>query len=240
MEKHTVAKFIGSPPGYVGHEEGGQLTEKLRRAPYSLVLFDEVEKAHSDLFNVLLQVFEDGTLTDSQGHEIDCRNAIFIMTSNLGARYLQKRGTMGFQSGEESTAEKLQEQVMGEVKKAFAPEFVNRLDEIIVFNELVDEDLIAIVDLQIADLNKMLEKRELTVGLTEEAKVWLIDKTCADRMYGARPLRRALQKYVEDELSEALIQGTLEGVERVEVYSDEEKLKLRPVRKKKAKNAVTT
>jgi ATP-dependent Clp protease ATP-binding subunit ClpC len=240
MEKHTVAKFIGSPPGYVGHEEGGQLTEKLRRAPYSRVLFDEIEKAHSDLFNVLLQVFEDGTLTDSQGHEIDCRNAIFIMTSNLGARFIQKRGTMGFQVNGDATADKLQEQVMSEVKRTFAPEFVNRLDEIIVFDELADEDLTAIVDLQVADLNKILEKHKLTVGLTDEAKTWLINKTCADRMYGARPLRRALQKYVEDELSEALIQGSLEGVERVEVYSDEDKLKIRPARKKKAKNAVTT
>ncbi len=240
MEKHTVAKFIGSPPGYIGHDEGGQLTEKLRRAPYSIVLFDEVEKAHPDLFNVLLQVFEDGKLTDSQGHEIDCRNAIFIMTSNLGARFIQKRATLGFQSSDEATTEKMHEQVMSEVKKTFAPEFVNRLDEIIVFDELVEGDLMAIVDLQVSELNKILLKQDLSIALTEEAKAWLVEKTCGDRSYGARPLKRALQKYVEDELSEALIQGNLEGVDCVEVYSDEDRLKIRPAKKKKAKNAVTT
>lgn len=238
MEKHTVAKFIGSPPGYVGHEEGGQLTERLRRAPYSIVLFDEVEKAHSDLFNVLLQVFEDGTLTDSQGHEVDCKNAIFIMTSNIGARFIQKRSTLGFQGSEESSTEKMREQVLAEVKKTFAPEFYNRLDEIIVFDELTEKDLIEIIDLQVAELNIILEKHELSVELTQEAKVWLIDKTCADRSYGARPLRRALQKYVEDELSEALIQGELESVSSIEVYSDEDKLKLRPSTGRRAKNAL--
>ncbi|MEZ5306117.1 MAG: ATP-dependent Clp protease ATP-binding subunit [Pyrinomonadaceae bacterium] len=238
MEKHTVAKFIGSPPGYVGHEEGGQLTEKLRRAPYSIVLFDEVEKAHADLFNVLLQVFEDGKLTDSHGNEVDCRNAIFIMTSNIGARFIQKRATLGFQGSEDLSRAKLNDQVMSEVKKTFAPEFINRLDEIIVFEELGDEDLKAIVDLQIADLNAILDKQGMSIELTPEAKQWLIDKTCADRSYGARPLRRAIQKYVEDEMSEALIQGILEGVERVEVYSDEDLLKLRAAKKPIAKNAL--
>ena len=227
MEKHTVAKFIGSPPGYVGHEEGGQLTEKLRRSPYSIVLFDEVEKAHADLFNVLLQVFEDGTLTDSHGQQIDCRNAIFIMTSNLGARFIQKRGTMGFQANDEATAEKLEEQVMSEVKRTFSPEFINRLDEIVMFDQLSEEDLAAIVDLQIDELNIILEKHGFSIALTDEARTWLIDKTCADRSYGARPLRRAIQKHVEDELSEAMIQGELEGVKRVEVYSDGNKLGLR-------------
>ncbi len=240
MEKHTVAKFLGSPPGYVGHEEGGQLTEKLRRAPYSIVLFDEVEKAHPDLFNVLLQVFEDGILTDSQGHEIDCRNAIFIMTSNIGARFIQKRSTMGFQANDAGSVEKMREQVLSEVKKTFAPEFVNRLDEIVVFDELSDQDLIEIVGLQIADLNELLESHEFMVSLTDEAKNWLIEKTCADRSYGARPLRRALQKYVEDELSEAMIQGELEGIDCVEFYSEDDKLRHRPAKKKKTKNAVTT
>lgn len=233
MEKHTVAKFIGSPPGYVGHEEGGQLTEKLRQKPYSIVLFDEVEKAHPDLFNVLLQVFEDGKLTDAQGSEVDCRNAVFIMTSNIGARFIQKRATMGFQTSEDASREKMEEQVLSEVKKTFAPEFINRLDEIIVFDELNDGDLKQIIDLQLGELNDILKKHKLTVRLTKEAKQWLIDKTCADRSYGARPLRRALQKYVEDELSESLIQGEFEGKESIEVYCDADKLHFRSKKKRK-------
>ncbi|MDQ3061462.1 MAG: ATP-dependent Clp protease ATP-binding subunit, partial [Acidobacteriota bacterium] len=232
MEKHTVAKFIGSPPGYVGHEEGGQLTEKLRRAPYSLVLFDEVEKAHPDLFNVLLQVFEDGVLTDAQGNTIDCKNAIFIMTSNIGARFIQKRATLGFQTGADSSRQKMEEQVMSEVKKTFAPEFINRLDEIIIFDELLDEDLMQIIDLQVGKLNGMLEGRALQIRLTDDAKRWLIKKTCADRSYGARPLRRALQKNVEDELSESLIQGKLSEESLIEVFCENDKLMFRPIRLK--------
>jgi ATP-dependent Clp protease ATP-binding subunit ClpC len=238
MEKHTVAKFIGSPPGYVGHEEGGQLTEKLRRAPYSVVLFDEVEKAHPDLFNVLLQVFEDGVLTDSQGNTIDCKHAIFIMTSNIGARFIQKRATLGFQTKADATRQKMEEQVMSAVKQTFAPEFINRLDEIIIFDELTDDDLLEIVDLQIARLNEILEKRSLQICLTEEAKRWLVEKTCADRSYGARPLRRALQKYVEDELSEALIQGKLAGESLVEIYCEDDKLNYRAVAVQEAEDAL--
>lgn len=234
MEKHTVAKFIGSPPGYVGHEEGGQLTEKLRQKPYSIVLFDEVEKAHPDLFNVLLQVFEDGKLTDAQGNEVDCRNAVFIMTSNIGARFIQKRATVGFQASEDASREKMEEQVLSEVKKTFAPEFINRLDEIIVFDELTDEDLAQIIDLQVGELNTILEQHSLKVNLTKEAKQWLIEKTCADRSYGARPLRRALQKYVEDELSESLIQGEFEEENLVEVYCEDDKLLIRPLKEKDA------
>jgi ATP-dependent Clp protease ATP-binding subunit ClpC len=229
MEKHTVAKFIGSPPGYVGHEEGGQLTEKLRRNPYSVVLFDEVEKAHPDLFNVLLQVFEDGILTDSHGNTIDCKNAIFIMTSNIGARFIQKRTTLGFQANAETSREKMEEQVMQTVKQTFTPEFINRLDEIIIFDELVEQDLLQIVDLQVGKLNQILTAQNLEIRLTAEAKLWLIEKTCADRSYGARPLRRALQKYVEDELSEALIQGELTGESLVEIYAENDKLKYRPI-----------
>ncbi len=232
MEKHTVAKFIGSPPGYVGYEEGGQLTEKLRRAPYSLVLFDEVEKAHPDLFNVLLQIFEDGVLTDAQGNTIDCKNAIFIMTSNIGARFIQKRATLGFQTGADSSRQKMEDQVMSEVKKTFAPEFINRLDEIIIFDELLDEDLMQIIDLQVGKLNEMLESRALQIRLTDDAKRWLIKKTCAVRSYGARPLRRALQKNVEDELSESLIQGKLSEESLVEVFCENDKLMFRPIRLK--------
>jgi ATP-dependent Clp protease ATP-binding subunit ClpC len=217
MEKHAVAKFIGSPPGYVGHEEGGQLTEKLRRSPYSVVLFDEVEKAHPDVFNVLLQVFEDGVLTDALGNTIDCKHAIFIMTSNIGARFIQKRGSMGFQSGQDASREKMEDQVMSSVKQTFAPEFINRLDEIIIFDELTEGDLSEIIDLQIAGLNRVIETRGLTVSLSDDARKWLIDKTLADRSYGARPLKRAIQKFIEDELSEALIQGQISEGSTVEV-----------------------
>ena len=229
MEKHAAAKFIGSPPGYVGHEEGGQLTEKLRRSPYSVVLFDEVEKAHPDLYNVLLQVFEDGVLTDAQGQTVDCKNAIFIMTSNIGARAIQKRGNLGFQAGVDASREKLEEQVMSQVRSTFAPEFINRLDEVIIFDELGDNDLEKIVDLQVARLNKIVKNRDLVVKLTDAARSWLIEKTCADRSYGARPLKRALQKYVEDELSEALIQGNVTDSSNIEVYPEGERLMFRTV-----------
>jgi ATP-dependent Clp protease ATP-binding subunit ClpC len=236
MEKHTVAKFIGSPPGYVGHEEGGQLTEKLRRQPYAVVLFDEVEKAHPDLFNMLLQVFEDGIITDSQGNTIDCKNAIFIMTSNIGARFIQKRATMGFQGNADASREKMEEQVMSSVKQTFAPEFINRLDEIIIFDELIDADLSQIIDLQVGKLNEILENHSLQVRLTKEAKIWLIAKACVDRNYGARPIRRALQKHVEDELSEALIRGDLSKESLVEIFVEAEKLAFRPIRVEEIEN----
>lgn len=229
MEKHSVSKFIGSPPGYVGHEEGGQLTEKLRRSPYAVVLFDEVEKAHPDVFNVMLQVFEDGVLTDALGQAVDCKHAIFIMTSNLGARIIQKNAAFGFTANAATSREQVEEQVMSAVKQTFAPEFINRLDEIVIFDELGDDDLRQIVDLQVAKLGQILEDRQLTIGLSEESKTWLIQKTCSDRKYGARPLKRALQKYVEDELSEALIQGQMDGSGRVEVYCENDKLAFRLV-----------
>jgi len=229
MEKHAAAKFVGSPPGYVGHEEGGQLTEKLRRSPYSVVLFDEIEKAHPDLFNVLLQVFEDGILTDAQGQTVDCKNAIFIMTSNIGARSIQKRGNLGFQSGSDASREKLEEQVMSQVRSTFAPEFISRLDEVILFDELTESDLAQIVDLQVGRLNQIVKGRDLSISLTDEARSWLIEKTCADRSYGARPLKRALQKYVEDELSEALIQGDVTDASSIEVYPDGDRLTFRTV-----------
>jgi ATP-dependent Clp protease ATP-binding subunit ClpC len=229
MEKHSVSKLIGSPPGYVGHEEGGQLTERIRRSPYSVVLFDEIEKAHPDLFNILLQVFEDGILTDALGNTVDFKHAILIMTSNIGARFIQKRGTMGFQATQDSSREKLEEMVMNSVRQTFNPEFINRLDEIIIFDELSSDDLLEVVKLQVALLNRTLFNRGLEVRLTDDAMRWLVAKTCADRSYGARPLRRALQKHVEDPLSEALIQGELSEVTMVEVYLDDEKLDYRPV-----------
>jgi ATP-dependent Clp protease ATP-binding subunit ClpC len=229
MEKHSVSKLIGSPPGYVGHEEGGQLTERIKRAPYSVLLFDEIEKAHPDVFNILLQVFEDGLLTDALGNAIDFKNAIIIMTSNIGARFIQKKGTMGFQGSSEASRDKMEEMVMSQVRQTFNPEFINRLDEIIIFDQLLDDELLEVVQLQVEQMNKTMARHGLEVRLTPEAKRWIVDKTCADRSYGARPLRRALQKHVEDPLSEAMIQGQLGEASLIEIYVDGEELTHRPV-----------
>ena len=220
MEKHSVSKLIGSPPGYVGYEEGGQLTEKVKRSPYSVVLLDEIEKAHPDLFNILLQVFEDGHLTDGLGNRVDFKNTILIMTSNIGARYIQKKASLGFQSSDAKEVSKnINDKVLGEVKRTFNPEFINRIDETIVFEALSNKDLAKITKLLIVQLNEHLVDRPLRIELTQEAIAWIIDQTCNDRSYGARPLRRAIQRYVEDPLSEELIRGRLnEG--NVEVYVD--------------------
>jgi len=228
MEKHSVSKLIGSPPGYVGHEEGGQLTERIRRAPYSVLLFDEIEKAHPDIFNVLLQVFEDGVLTDALGNAVDFKNAIIIMTSNIGARFIQKKGALGFQGTSDASREKMEDMVMSAVRQTFNPEFINRLDEIIIFDELLTDELLDVIQLQIDQINKTMSRHGFEVRLTDEAKRWIVDKTCADRLYGARPLRRALQKYVEDPLSEALIQGHLASASLVEVFLDGNDLNYRP------------
>jgi ATP-dependent Clp protease ATP-binding subunit ClpC len=229
MEKHSVSKLIGSPPGYVGHEEGGQLTEKVKRNPYSVVLLDEVEKAHPDIFNILLQVFEDGHLTDGLGNRVNFKNTIIIMTSNIGARFIQKKSSMGFQSSDTGEiAKSVTDMVLGEVKRTFNPEFINRIDEIIVFEALGDEDLRRIMALLVAQLNDNLIDRKLKIALTPDVIDWIIEITCKDRSYGARPLRRAIQRYVEDPLSEELIRGHLHGGE-VEVYLDAGQLAYRPV-----------
>jgi ATP-dependent Clp protease ATP-binding subunit ClpC len=219
MEKHSVSKLIGSPPGYVGYEEGGQLTERVKRNPYSIILLDEIEKAHPDIYNILLQVFEDGQLTDGLGNQVDFKNTIIIMTSNLGARFLEKRGHLGFSAPQgEGTSAKIEEMVRSEVKKAFNPEFLNRLDEVILFTSLADEDLIKIMDLLVDQVNVNLVAKQVKIRLSPEASKYILEKTCADRSYGARPLRRALQKYIEDPLSEALIQGSLPRPSDLEVY----------------------
>jgi ATP-dependent Clp protease ATP-binding subunit ClpC len=228
MEKHSVSKLIGSPPGYVGHEEGGQLTERIKRSPYSVLLFDEIEKAHPDIFNILLQVFEDGILTDALGNTVDFKNAIIIMTSNIGARFIQKKGTLGFQANTDASREKMEEMVMSSVRQTFNPEFINRLDEIIIFDQLIDDELLEVVQLQVDQINRTMIRHGFEVRLTDEAKRWIVEKTCADRSYGARPLRRALQKYVEDPLSEALIQGQLSGSPLVEVYLSGDELDFHP------------
>jgi ATP-dependent Clp protease ATP-binding subunit ClpC len=210
MEKHSVSKLIGSPPGYVGHEEGGQLTEKIKRNPYSVVLLDEIEKAHPDLFNILLQVFEDGHLTDGLGNRVNFKNTILIMTSNIGARFIQKKASLGFQTPDQKEIQRsVTDMVLAEVKKTFNPEFINRVDEIIVFDPLSDEDLRRITRLLIANLNQHLADRHLQIEVLPEVVDWIIEATCRDRSYGARPLRRALQRYIEDPLSEELIRGQL-------------------------------
>jgi ATP-dependent Clp protease ATP-binding subunit ClpC len=228
MEKHSVSKLIGSPPGYVGHEEGGQLTEKVKRNPYSVVLLDEIEKAHPDIFNILLQVFEDGHLTDGLGNRVNFKNTIIIMTSNIGARFIQKKSSMGFQSSDSGEiAKSVTDMVLGEVKRTFNPEFINRIDEIIVFEALADEDLRRIMELLVAQLNDNLIDRRLKIALSAEVIDWVIEITCKDRSYGARPLRRAIQRYVEDPLSEELIRGHLTGGE-IDVYLDAGTLSYRP------------
>jgi ATP-dependent Clp protease ATP-binding subunit ClpC len=228
MEKHSVSKLIGSPPGYVGHEEGGQLTERVKRNPYSVVLLDEIEKAHPDVFNVLLQVFEDGHLTDGLGNTIDFKNAIIIMTSNIGARFIEKKGRMGFTSGEPKDTEKsITEMVMGEVKKTFNPEFINRIDEIIVFDALTDADLVKITRMLVAQMNQNLKEKAITVTITDEAIDWLLTRTLSDRTYGARPLRRAIQRHVEDALSEAFIRGQVRPGRPIEITVEEGALQYR-------------
>jgi ATP-dependent Clp protease ATP-binding subunit ClpC len=231
MEKHSVSKLIGSPPGYVGYEEGGQLTERVKRSPYSVVLLDEVEKAHPDVFNLLLQVFEDGQLTDGLGNTVDFKNTILIMTSNIGAKHLMKREGLGFQSSKDAVVlEKMQEMVMSEVKRTFNPEFLNRLDEVIVFTSLGDNELMQILELLVQQLNVNLVHKAITISVQDDAKRWILEKTLVDRNYGARPLRRALQRFIEDPLSEALIAGQIaERPAFLEVYLDKNLLFYRPV-----------
>jgi ATP-dependent Clp protease ATP-binding subunit ClpC len=206
MEKHTVSRLIGSPPGYVGYEEGGQLTEAVRRKPFSVILFDEIEKAHPDVFNTLLQILEDGRLTDSQGHQVDFKNTIIIMTSNLGTRDIQKGPGIGFAArpDEKMTYERMKDRVMDELKKSFRPEFLNRIDEVIVFHSLTQEDVKQIVDLLMKRVTEQLKAKDLEIELTDAAKTVLAEKGF-DPSLGARPLRRTIQRLVEDPLSEKLL-----------------------------------
>jgi ATP-dependent Clp protease ATP-binding subunit ClpC len=230
MEKHSVSRLIGSPPGYVGYEEGGQLTERVKRSPYSIILLDEIEKAHPDVYNILLQVFEDGQLTDGLGNTVDFKNTIIIMTSNLGARFLEKRGHLGFSApATEGIPSKIADMVRGEVKRAFNPEFLNRLDEVILFTSLNDDDLLKIIDLLVEQVNGNLVAKQIKIRLTTDAAKYVLEKTCGDRSYGARPLRRALQKYIEDPLSEALIQGLLPRPSELEVYLGDAGIYYRPI-----------
>jgi ATP-dependent Clp protease ATP-binding subunit ClpC len=229
MEKHAIAKMIGSPPGYVGYEEGGQLTERIKRKPYSILLLDEIEKAHPDILNILLQVMEDGQITDAFGDTIDFKNSLLVMTSNIGSQLIQKSRTLGFRSQEDRQADysERREIVQRELKNSLNPEFINRVDEIIVFDALSDDDLMAITRLMIGQLNASLAEKGIRLSLTDEAYRWLIDRTCGDRSYGARPLRRAIQKNIEDVLSESIILGQLPGKGEIEIFVDREELALR-------------
>ena len=210
MEKHSVSKMIGSPPGYVGHEDGGQLSEKVRRNPYSVILFDEIEKAHPDVFNILLQVLDDGHITDSQGRKVDFRNTVIIMTSNAGAKAIIEPKKLGFTQQEDQKADykRMKANVMDEVKQLFRPEFLNRIDEIITFRALSKDNISGIVDLLMADLNSRLADREITIKLTESAKQHIIDQGY-DQVYGARPLKRYLQKNVETLVARMILAGSV-------------------------------
>lgn len=208
MEKHSVSRLIGSPPGYVGYDEGGQLTKAVRQRPYSVVLFDEIEKAHPDVFNILLQILEEGHLTDSQGRVVDFRNTVIIMTSNVGAREITTSAPLGFASGEKGGLDdkEIKSRVMSEVKKLFRPEFLNRIDEIIVFKSLTEDEIVEIVDLMIDELRQRLIEQNMTINLTKEASKY-IAKEGTDLSFGARPLRRAIQRLIEDPISEQILEG---------------------------------
>jgi ATP-dependent Clp protease ATP-binding subunit ClpC len=209
-ERHTVSRLIGAPPGYVGYEEGGQLTEAVRRRPYSVILLDEVEKAHPEVFNILLQVMEDGRLTDSQGHAVDFRNAVLIMTSNVGTSSVDLSVGMGFRprsvDDEKDAYERMKESVLEKLKQTFRPEFLNRVDEVIVFHALTEEHMVQIVDLLLRRVSERVETQGIKLSVTDDARLFLAQEGF-DRTLGARPLRRAIQRHIEDPLSEALILG---------------------------------
>lgn len=218
MEKHSVSRMIGSPPGYVGYDEGGQLTEPIRRRPYSVVLFDEIEKAHPDVFNILLQILEDGQLTDSTGRKVDFKNTVVIMTSNVGANLIEREATMGFKVNidEKEEYEDMKDKVMTELRRTFRPEFLNRLDEIIVFHALNKEHIKEIVNLMLNDLRKRLEENNITIEVTDEAKMLLVEDGF-DPQYGARPLRRSIQRLVENPLSEKILAGAIKDGDTVRI-----------------------
>ena len=217
MEKHAVSRMIGSPPGYVGHEEGGQLTEAIRRKPYSVILFDEIEKAHPDVAQILLQILEDGRLTDSLGRKVDFRNTILIMTSNVGAHILQRNSSLGFSAGNtDDDFDKTKDKIMDEAKKSFKPEFLNRLTEIVIFRPLVKESMRAIVELELKKVTDRLKEKKLKLEISDEVKEFLIDKGY-DSKLGARPLRRAVEKYLEDSLAEEVLSGSLRKNKPIQV-----------------------
>ena len=217
MEKHNVSRLIGAPPGYVGYEEGGQLTEKIRRRPYAVVLLDEIEKAHPDVFNMLLQVMEEGRLTDSFGRQVDFRNTILILTTNAGADAIKNESAFGFTKPDgDASYESMKSRVMDSIQRVFRPEFLNRLDDTIIFRHLNKEDLKKVIDFEMTKVLQRLHERGLELKLTDEAKEFII-KQGSDLDYGARPLRRAIEQRVEDPLAEELLRGTFEGKNTITV-----------------------
>jgi ATP-dependent Clp protease ATP-binding subunit ClpC len=225
MEKHTVSRLIGAPPGYVGYEEGGKLTEAVRRKPYSVILFDEIEKAHPDVFNILLQILEDGRLTDSKGHVVDFKNTVIIMTSNIGQKMIVDQGALGFMAREdrEATYDKIKTTVLDAMKKDFRPEFLNRIDEIIVFHPLTDEELKKIAGLMLSDVKKQVRNQEMELEVTEAAKE-IIVKEGYEPKFGARPLRRAVQRLIENPLSNQIIEGKFKTKDKIKANAKEGKI----------------
>ena len=223
MEKHNVSRLIGAPPGYVGYEEGGQLTEKIRRRPYAVVLLDEIEKAHPDVFNMLLQIMEEGRLTDSFGRNVDFRNTILIMTTNVGAEAISTSNIFGFDRGRDDAAsyEKMKERLKDEIERYFRPEFLNRLDDIIVFRRLTRDDLKQIIDIELTKVRKRLREHGLKLVLTDEAKEFLIEKG-SNPDFGARPLRRAIENNIEDPLAEEMLRGEFKGKDTITVRAEGE------------------
>jgi ATP-dependent Clp protease ATP-binding subunit ClpB len=220
MEKHSVARLIGAPPGYVGYEEGGALTEAVRRRPYQVILFDEIEKAHADVFNVLLQVLDDGRLTDGHGRTVDFRNTLIVMTSNLGSEYLANLG-------ETDIDEQVRGMVMTAVRAHFRPEFLNRLDDILLFHRLQRGDMAAIVDIQLARLQKLLDERKVSLDIDDSARQWLAEKGY-DPTYGARPLKRVIQRQVQDPLADRMLAGEVPDGARVRITGGTDKLLFLP------------
>ncbi|HBG86873.1 MAG TPA: Clp protease ClpC, partial [Marinilabiliaceae bacterium] len=229
MEKFSVSRLVGAPPGYIGYEEGGQLTEKVRRRPYSVVLLDEIEKAHPDVFNLMLQVLDEGRLTDSLGRRIDFKNTIIIMTSNIGTRELKDFGRgVGFApqgTASQSDSDFAKGIIEKALKKAFAPEFLNRIDDVVIFNHLSEADIHKIIDIELAGLYKRVESLGYKLRLTDEAKRFIATKGY-DVQYGARPLKRAIQKYLEDEMAEVIIQASVTEGDEIEVSFDEKEQKI--------------
>jgi ATP-dependent Clp protease ATP-binding subunit ClpC len=224
MEKFNVSRLIGSPPGYVGYEEGGQLTEQVRRKPYSVVLFDEIEKAHPDVWNMLLQILEEGKLTDNVGRVVNFRNTIILMTSNVGSDTIRKQSTLGFSPiTDENSYEKMREKILDEAKKTFRPEFLNRLDDIIVFRSLTKPDLIQILELEVAKVVQRLKARNILLQLDEKAKDFLVSKGY-DPLYGARPMRRAVERMLEDPLAEEILKGVFHEGEPLLVTMGDDRL----------------
>ncbi|MGA2757811.1 MAG: AAA family ATPase, partial [Solirubrobacteraceae bacterium] len=244
MEKHAVSRLVGSPPGYIGYDEGGQLTEAVRRKPYCVLLLDEIEKAHSDVFNILLQILEDGRLTDSQGRTVDFRHAIVIMTSNIGAQEIARNTPLGFAVSDDETGityDDMKNRIMGELKKVFRPEFLNRIDDVIVFHKLQRDEIKQIVELLLVRIRHSMAERELVLDLTEEAKDLLVEKGW-DPAMGARPLRRAIQRYIEDPLADFVLRSQLPAGATVVVdpmpEGEEGEVRLTIVKPKKAKTPV--